>query len=253
MSYITEKDWLVEVAQGNVPGASLVHKFGRNDAVPNASFELVSMLSAATTFLSAATKVRIKAGGNINDTVLGTGAREVTVQGIASDLTETSEAIATAGASASTATTASFWRVYRAWVSSAGAYGGSNTGDVTIEDSGGSADINIIKAGEGQTQFASYSIPTAKTGYLLSVHVTVDTTQEADIRVFTRESLNDAAVPMPAKRLKLYWDGIKEAFTYTPRSPELVLPALTDIWVEAQGAGGATQISVDFEILLIDD
>jgi len=32
-------DFLIEVQKGNVKGHSLVHKFGRNDAVPNNSWE----------------------------------------------------------------------------------------------------------------------------------------------------------------------------------------------------------------------
>lgn len=252
MTYITNRDFLIEVQKGNVAGHSIVHKFGRNDAVPNGSFELIALLSTTPTFLSAATTVRIKAGGDAADTAAGAGAREVTIVGIDDNLAEVSEAVATAGASASSATTASFWRVYRAYVSAVGTYGVANTGAITIENSGGGTDLILIGAGEGQTQYGAYTIPTGKTGYFLSSLLTVDGIQSADFRFCQRRNFNDVSAPMSSVRLLNYWDGIDAPFAFVPRSPA-VFPALTDVWWEAQGSGGVTQVSIDFEILLVDD
>lgn len=253
MSYIGTKDFLIEVAKGNIAGHSLFHKFGRNDAVANGVWELVSLLSGATTFRTSASTVRIKAGGNAADTKDGAGAREVTVIGIDSTLAELTETIETNGATASSNTTGSFWRVYRAYVSAVGTYGVANTGAITIEDSGGSADMIKIAALEGQTQYAAYAIPIGKTGYLLSIHLDVDAGKAADFRMFTRESLNDTTAPMPGKRLMLYWDGVLGTVDFKTQSPRIIFPALSDVWVEAEGAGAATEVAVDFEILLVDD
>lgn len=257
MSYLGDRDFLIEVQKGNVAGHAIEFKFGRNSTVPNGSFELVSQLSGATAFRTTATTVRVKAGGNAADTAAGVGAQEVTVVGIASDLTETEETIATAGASASGATTVSFWRVYRAWVSAFGARAtnpAANTGNIVIEDSGAAADMIMIAAGEGQSQYGAYAIPTAKTGYLLSVNVTADASKAADFRVFTREDLNDIAAPYAAQRLQLYADGILgHEDLYAPPGPGIVIPALTDIWIEAEGGGAGTEVSCNFEILLVDD
>jgi len=253
MAYIGSRDFLIEVQKGNVGGHSLVHKFGRNDGVPNASFEFVNLLGFTAWPLSAATTVRIKAGGDAADTAAGAGAREVTVQGIDSALAELSEAITTAGASASSATTASFWRVHRAWVSSAGTYGAANTAAVTIENSGGGTDLIQIGLEEGQTQFAGWSVPTGKTAYLMSATITVDAGKASDIAMFTRANLNDASAPVDSKRLRLYFDGVLGTMHFKPRSPLGGYAALTDIWWEAQGAGAGTEVSIDFELLVVDD
>lgn len=245
-------DYFVEVARGNVSGQSLVHKFGRNDAVASGVWELISQLSAATSFRSSASTVRIKAGGNAADTAAGAGAREITVVGIDDNLAEITETIATAGGSASSATTASFWRIYRAYVSAVGTYGVANTGIITIEDSGGAADMLIIAAAEGQSQHAAYTIPTGKTGYLTSIHLDVDAGKAADFRFFIRENFNDTSAPMSAKRLTLYWDGVLGTVDFKPEGP-IEFPALTDIWIEAEGSGAGTEVSADFEILIIDD
>lgn len=253
MSYLPSRDFLIEVQKGNVAGHSLVHKFGRNDTVPNGTWEHVSLLSGVTAFRSSAATMRIKAGGNAADTAAGAGAREVTIQGIDSALAEITEAVATAGSSASSATSASFWRVHRAWVSAVGTYSVGNTAAITIEDSGGASDMIMIAATEGQTQYAGYTIPTAKTGYLLSLRLSVDAAKAADFRLFTRGSITDTSAPMASRRIRKYWDGLLGQTVYTPHGPDLVLAALTDIWIEAQGGGAGTEVSADFEILLVDD
>jgi hypothetical protein len=229
-----------------------VHKFGRNDAVPSGAWAAVTQLGTVS-FLSAATAVRIKAGGHAADDAAGAGAREIEVVGIDTTLAEVSETIATAGASASAATSAVFWRVYRVTVTSVGTYGAANTDDIVVENAGGGTDLILMSAGEGQSQHGRYSIPTGKTGYLLPVHVTVDSKKAANIRVFTREDLNDASVPVKPKRQRLHWDGIVGAFDFISRSPTLSLPALSDIWMEAWGDGAASEVSVNFELLLVDD
>lgn len=255
MSYFASaasRDFLIEVQKGNMDGHSMVHKFGRNDAVPSGSWAFVNLLGFTAWPLSAATTVRIKAGGDAADTAAGNGAREVTVQGIDSTGAEISEAIATAGAAASSATTASFWRIHRAWVSAVGTYGAGNTGVVTIENSGGGTDLIKIAASEGQTQFAGYTVPTGKTAYLLGLHLTVDAAKAANFRVFTRGDITDTTAPMKSKRLRLFFDGVLGTLIYKPSGPEMAIDALSDIWIEAYGSA-ATEASANLELLLVDD
>lgn len=249
------KDFFIEVQLGNIAGYSIVQKFGRNGNVPNGSWEIVSLLSDGSgLFVQSPSTVRIKSGGNAADISDGLGAREITIIGIADTLDEVTETIATSGAGVSAATTNSFWRVYRSYVSSVGLYGSANYGDIIVEDSVGTYGLIMIAAEEGQSQHGSYSIPSGKTGYLLTVHVTADAQKAADFRLYTRENFTDVVPPMSPKRLRLYWDGVLGHIdAYLPKSPGLILPALTDIWIEAEGGGASTEVSVDFEILLVDD
>lgn len=249
------QEYFVDIAAGKIPGHSLVHKFGRNGDVASNTEEGVLQAAAAFTFRTSATTFRVKAGGNAADDTAGAGAQTVTIQGIDDSLNEVTEVLTTAGTSASSASSTSFWRVHRAWASAVGAYGAANTGNIVIEDSASAADHIMIAAGEGQTQYAAFTIPTGKTGYLLSLHGSVDAAKEdAVIKVFTRENFTDVTTPFSAKRLKLHYDGVTGFMPYTPLSPELTLPALTDIWVNAVGgSAGASSVSVDFEILLVDD
>ena len=247
------RNWLIEVQKGNVPGTTIVHKFGRNQAVPNASFAFVNLLGLTAWPLSAATTVRVKAGGNAADDTAGNGAREITIEGLDGTGAAISEAVATAGASASSATAASYLRVHRAFVSAAGTYGTANTAAVTIENSAGGTDLIQIATEEGQSQFGGYSIPLAKTGYFLGVHIMVDSNKPADLAFYQRRDITDTTAPLASKRLLFYFDGTAGHMTFKPQTPSAPLPALTDIWWEAQGSGAGTEVSVDFEILLVDD
>ncbi len=254
MTYLGNKDFFVEVQKGNVAGHAMVHKFGKNGAVPNNTFEHVSIGSGATSFLSAATTVRVKAG-NANDTAGGNGAQAITVIGIDTTLAEVSENLVTAGGTASSNSSASFWRVYRAYVANAscGTYGAANTAAVVIENSGGGTDLITIATEEGQTQYAGYTVPLGKTAYWLGAHIMVDSAKAADVRMLMRKNFNDVTTPFEPIRLVNYWDGLAGHMNFQPRSPGK-FEALTDIWFEAEGSSGsATEVSVDFELLLVDD
>lgn len=251
-------DFLVAVRRGLVVGHSLVFKFGRNDAVPDASWVFVNGLGMTAWPLAAtATTVRIKAGGNAADDAGGDGARAVTVQGLNESWAVVEEAIVTNGADASLSTTATFVRPFRTWVSSQGVYGAANTAAIVIENTAGSADLIQIAIEEGQSQFCGYTIPADKTGYLIGVWANVDAqaNKAANIRLLSRDDADDATAPVKAKRIMYHADGVVGQHVYHPRSPafEFDLDEKTDIWVEAFGDGAQTQVSAGMEILLIDD
>jgi hypothetical protein len=246
-------DFYLDVARGEINYHSVIHKFGRNAAVANGVWERVNLLSVAATFPTAATTVRIKVGGNAADTAAGAGCREVTVQGITSTLAEGSEAIVTAGGSVSSSTTTSFWRVHRAWCSAAGTYGGANTGAVTIENTAGTLDIISIGATQGQSEFAQFTVPAGKSAYITNLSFTADVTLAADFRVLKREDMTDTTVPVKATRVQAFYDGVKEAFSPNLAVPFGPYPEGTDLWVEARGAGAATSVTADMEIVLVDD
>lgn len=255
MTYLGDRDWLIEVAKGNVAGHSLVHKYGKNPSVAAGTEEDILQVAANFNWLQAATPVRIKAGGSVNDVAGGSGALAIVVYGIDDSGMLANETIATAGASATVATSTSFWRVFRAVVSEVGAYGGDNDGNIVIENSAGGTDLIQITAGEGQSQFGAYSIPTGKTGYFMGLEAQVDTgNNEATLSIYTRDDFNDVSAPMKARRLRNEFPGISGLFSFRPKSPSMSLPGYSDIWIAATaGSGTAAVVSVDFEILLVDN
>lgn len=251
----TPSNFFAEVSKGNVAGHSIIHKFGRNGAVPNGTFEGILQAGANFNFVTAAATVRVKSGGNANDTAAGTGAQAVTVEGLDDTGAAASEVIELAGASASAVTTTLFWRVNRMYITPlrAGAYGGSNTADIMLENGTGGTDLITILAGEGQSMHAAYSIPLGKTGYITTIHLQSDSNKASDFRLKTRNSLTDFTTPFAPILTKGYWDGVQGSDRFHPSAPTNVLTALTDVWFEAEGSGAISEVSVDFEILLVDD
>jgi hypothetical protein len=243
------------IRRGLIPGASLVHKFGRNPALANGGWEGILQVAAQFPWLTAASAVRVKSGGNAADdgtsSPQGAGALTVTIQGLDATGAEVSETVTTAGAAASAATTTEYLRVFRAWVATTGTYTGNNTDDIVIETTGGTALIQI-SAGEGQTQFCGYTIPLGKVGYLASAIVQVDAAKSADFRLFTRADCTTVTAPFAAKRLKFYWDGVSDGQSVKPFTPMLTVPALTDVWIEGYGNGVGVEATANMEIILFD-
>jgi hypothetical protein len=97
--YSIPADFYLEVHKGNVTGHSIIHKFGHNTAIPTTYTPVTSIGSYPTPQVSGATTLRIKAGGDANDTAAGTGAREITLIGVDETGAEVTETLATAGAS----------------------------------------------------------------------------------------------------------------------------------------------------------
>ena len=248
-------DFYTEVQKGNVVGHSIVQKHGHNTATANGSWQGVLDTTDQFNFLTAASTLRVKAGGNANDSAAGTGAQAITVVGLDNTGAEVTESIELAGASASAVTTASFWRVFRIYITPlrVGAYGGSNVGAIVIENGSGGTDLIGIKAELGQSEYASYSIPLGKTAYILSVTFASESSKASNFRIKTRESLTDTTTPFAPVIQKGTWNGVVGVSHLSFKSPRNILPALTDVWIEAEGAGAISEVSASLEILLVDN
>ncbi len=258
MSRQFTRDFLIEVAKGNISGHSLVQKFGRNPAV-GTSFVPVSISGLYNTPQpAAATTLRVKAG-NANDTAAGSGARSVTLQGLDETGTLVEETLATAGASASTATSATYMRLFRVWVATSGTYAtqssGSHAADIVIENGAGGTDwltISFTGFPRSQSEVAAYSVPLGKTVYLLDINITSDSSRVFDYIFFKRENILDAAAPYQAMRIQTEGIGLAGDFKREFRDP-VKFDALTDIGIMAEVGASTGDISAEFNLLVVDD
>lgn len=261
MSYLGDKDFYLEVEKGNVAGHSITHKFGRNSSVPSNAFVPITPGGIwLTPQVAGATTLRVKAG-NVNDTAAGSGARSVTVIGLDETGVEVEETLATAGTSASAATSATFIRLYRAFVKTSGSYAALSVGavvhshaaDIVIENGGGGTDWTTIERttsilSRAQTQIACYSIPLGFDGYLHYVGVNVEGAKTASIVIMTRQNILDTTVPYSAMRLHHEFTAIGN-FSMLHGLPDK-LPSLTDI-IFLGKASATADISVDFDIIKV--
>lgn len=258
MSRQFSRDFLIEVSKGNISGHSLVHKFGAGYGIGTTFTPITISGVYRTPQVGSATTLRVKAG-NVNDTAAGTGAREITLIGLDATGAEITQVLATAGTSASSATSLSFIRLYRAYVSKSGTYATSTTGshaaDITIENGAGGTDWATIRSTNfprSQTTIAAYSVPLEKTAYLLDFRISSDASKSFSYLFFKRESILDTAAPYQAMRLQFSGVGINAPLSISFPDP-IKFTELTDIGFLARATSGSADMTAEFNLLLVDN
>jgi hypothetical protein len=244
-------DHFLDEATSKQSDRQVVQKFGANPSVSAGTLEDIWYGGGIYTgFLTSASAIRIQAGGNTNDTAAGTGARSVVIIGLDENWEEASEEIATNGTSASTATTTTFIRVYRAYSADAGAYGGANTGDIVLETTGGII-VGAIEAAKGQTQLAIYTVPAGKSAFVRRVSATVGGSKAAYVYYYQRQDADVVSAPFTGKRLWFEFAELAGEASEEFKSYIGPFPAKTDIWTQALGPTGGAAISATFDIVLV--
>ena len=245
-----------DITRGIAEGCSVNHKFGRNTAV-GGTFAPVAIGGVYRTPQPVgATALRIKAGGNANDTTNGTGARAITLQGLDASGNEITETLATAGASASAATTKQFIRLYRAYVSASGTYAtataASHAAAIVIENAAGGVDWATIAdttIARGQSQIAVYSVPIHRSIMITDIKISSDADKKANLILFQRRNILSSAAPYEAMRLVEEYpqvSGLHQVLFNPPLGP---FPALTDVGFMARSTSTEIDLSVSFNIV----
>ncbi len=236
----------------------VIHKFGRNPAVANGVWEDVWLTGGTYVWPQAGSVLHVFSS-TAADTVLGAGARTVTVQGLSTAFEEMSETIDLAGTSTSIGSL-NFQRVNRAFVDDAGTYAGlvvgGNKGTITINTAGGDALATIgvdTTVGLGQTEIARYTVPHNHVAFVKSIAIDVDAGKNADVAFFQRRKADVVAAPFTAKRLIVFFDGVLGHTDLQPTTPFGPFPEKTDLWMSAKGGGAATEVSANFEIVLFPE
>lgn len=220
-------------------------KFGVNTSVGGA---LETVWSYSTNWIPNQVineKLRIKSGGNAADDTAGSGAQTVSVIFLDENWLEIEETIVTAGASASTATSANCVRLISAKVVNVGTYHGSNAGGITFELTGGNI-MGYIAAEKGTTEQMILSIPANKTAYITEILVSVGQGDSADVKMFSVENANDTTTPFVGKKEEWTLEDFSGAQVFK-LDTHLKVESYEDIWFEAEKitGGGSARVSVD--------
>ena len=226
----------IQIAVGNVKNTSHINKFGYNSAV-GTSYETVTDLGTNNLPTSAAVVSVVSA--STADTSAGTGARTVEIQGLDADYNLKTETVTMNGQTAVT-TTATFIRVFRMRVATAGT-GEVNAGNITA--SIGGSDVARILADEGQTLMAVYTVPANKTAYLVKFQGSLSKNQEAQFQLRARQSDG-------AWNVKGLWGTFAASVNYDYPVP-LKFEEKTDIQIRAK-AGATSEVGAIFDLILID-
>ena len=223
-----------------------IRKFGKNPGIDTGTPEDVWDGSAVYVFPTTESTASIVSGSVEDDpdkggSTPGTGAHEITVEGLDENWELASETLDLNGQDAVT-TTITFIRVFRAYIGTVGT-GLINAGDITITVD--SKTVAKILADKGQTLMAVYSIPSGYTGYLLHARVSVGRiiTSVVDFNIFWRLFGKGWRT---GGEITVENDTFSDDFVFPP-----ALPEKSDIRVHANVSANSTVVTSTFDMLLI--
>lgn len=254
MTYITNKDFYLEVVRGNVDGSSTVHFGGVNENV-GTSLEFVTS-SAQYRMLTAAASLEFLSD-NANDTSAGSGARSVTIVGLDANgdiQTQTHNTNGTTPVSV----TGTWLRVTAFYVETSGTYGDgtstSHAGTITLRNAADASTWSQIlqdSIGNGAAMIGCTTAPSNADCYILALHYSIQKNKAVDLYLYRREDILTVAAPYSAlildnKYTELQGTGTIEHFTREK------FPALTDIIVMAKTTSGTASVTVEIEMINIE-
>ena len=251
-------DWHYRLADNKIRGASVDFVFGRNVDVGTVAFEPVSQGGIFWTPQVAGATTLYVVSDDANDDEAGTGAKEITLVGINSSGAIITEALDTAGTSNSSATSNSFMRLLKAYVSASGTYAtstaASHAGKISIKTLGNVTvgEISDNNFARGTTQIGVYTIPAGKKGFIEYMSMTVASNKTANIAMFKRGNILETTAPYTAMEVIGEFPGVEGFAEFNPSSPINGLEGPCDIGFMAIGLGQAADVSVGFELILKD-
>lgn len=242
-NFLWDEAWELNVSRDKVRGAFHVIKFGTNDDVDGA-LETIWDAGGLYTYLTTAATVTVTST-DADDSASGTGARTVTVEGLDANYNLVSETLTVGGG----AGTVEFYRVFRAYVASAGS-SGSNEGTISISSGGTTlAQIRAVGSptlrGLGQTFMSLYTVPAGYTGYIFDWNVS---TAKADGDVFLLKRLSNDGAWRTQDSMHTNINSIERSYKFP-----LKIEEKADIEVRALSPTNNMKCASTFCILLIQN
>lgn len=231
----------LQVGRGQITGHVPVHKFG---AVPTLSnnttgtvWDINDTIYPWATWDSSGATIITLTRASASD-----AGKIVRVEGLDAAGAPTFASV-TLSAESGNATTQTFTRVFRAYLTS-----GNNVGIIDIYN--GATIVAQINAGLGQTLMAIYTVPTGYTGYLLQGTASCQASGDGTINMFGR--FPDSGVLPFRIAHTLEVSGAGGQYMYKFAIP-LMLPAGTDLDIRATTRSNNTRFTAALDILLIKD
>lgn len=231
----TSEPFELQLARGQIPGHSFIHKFG---AVPQMSinttgtvWDVNDTLYPWSAFNTAGTLSVARASASDADKI-------ITIIGLDADYNQITENVTLTSATGN-ATTQSFLRVYRAYM-----YNGSatNVGNIDIKIS--STTIARITAGKSQTLMAVYTVPAGYTAYLTQGVMSVKSGADATGDFFVRYGGETAF------RIAHTFEVASAEYFYAFHVP-FKIPEKSDIDVRASVRSNNARVTAAFDFHLI--
>jgi len=242
----------LQLSRGDIHKHSVVHKFGRNPDIDDASgFEVLWGGGASYTgFDATAAEIVTVVSSSTDDDDGGTGAETVEIFGLDANFEPQSEII-TLNGTTSVDSVNSYIRLDRAIVRSAGS-GGENAGSITIAQKVTTANVfAVIVAGLNKTSIAAYTIPAGHTGYLCNFSVSGGTPTGGTDTVTRLRARPTGEVFQIKEELSLRGGG--SSFAERNFKYPMKLAAQTDVFLEVDTDTDNTSAAGTFELVIVKD
>lgn len=248
-------EYTLSLLKGEIPGHSMLHKFGACDVGTT-----VTPVTQSGVYETPTSPVSLEfVSDSAFDNATGTGAREITVIGLGADWKESTQTLVTNGTSPVSLGT-DLLRLHRWYVSSSGTYSTfssfSHVGNLIIRVAGAGAtwtSISKLPVPVGQSLIGGYTIPADKDGYLASAFLYTDSSKIVNIYLFVRENANDTTAPYSGiKHIVEKIVGISGGFSIIPRYLGHKFMGPCDVVYAANVSSGTAEVSVDFDLLLVN-
>jgi len=232
----------------------IVRKFGESSNVgttvlPVSNGNVYQMPKVLTTLQIVST--------DVDDTFLGDGARTVEITGLSTNFERITEIVELDGTTPVILNN-QFFRVYRMKVDTSGNYAGqltqSHQGDLKLTGTVGGelwAQITVNGVALGQTEIAAFTIPKGYHGHLGSVFMHNNGNKAGNVYMFVRNNASNVIVPYDSMRVQFQIHGLTGGQILLPKSIGGAIPETSDLWYVANTDTGTTEISVNYEILLV--
>jgi hypothetical protein len=154
------RDYVVDVASGSVPNATLVTAFGYSANTGNVTNVNVWETADVWTALTAVSTMELLSS-SANDAAAGTGCRSVLTQGLDANYNQISEFVTPNGTSV-VALVNSYIVINNSTCVSAGS-GNNNAGNITTRVTGAGSQQGYIAAGAGASRHGRFTVPAGYT------------------------------------------------------------------------------------------
>ena len=244
-------DFFLELAKGNIPGHSIVHKFGKNPDIDIASgFEaLWNGGEEYTGFNATEAQIVEVYSTSANDTAAGSGARTAQLFGLDKNGDEQDEVIILSGLIGTSVDSAKeYLRLDRVKITSAGTTG-HNEGAITVRQKTTIANIfAVMPIGNNQTAIACYTIPNKQRGLLYDWFASAAKKQTAfsNARIKARPF---GGVFQVKEEMSVVTSG-SSLVDRGYKLPKNTLGPMTDIYIEADTDTNGMGISGGFSLIL---
>lgn len=242
----TPKDYLFELAQGNIEGKSSFGYIVKNDNVTTTQVDLWDdasmMVYPANDTISEVWEI---VSDNVNDTNGGSGAWDAVIISLDENFLRRTDTVTLNGVTP-TVIDGLHTRPHQIILPNSGA-SNSNEGKVTVRVIGGGALRGTVRIGESLSFDGHFTVPADKKAFIMQTYTNFGKNLDGISTTKIKDASNPNASWLLATGLEVYQSFIPfEVKAFFPLEPK------TDLKASALVSSGVGQVTIIYEIIMVD-